>query len=137
MSSGYLCCFSNNSMPGILNISITTMEPDERAAELFTPEVPLPFTVEIAKKVVDPKDKKAVLYDVLEKYAVRIHPLRDFFRISKEDVCRFFKAIEGDLWIDPKLSCSPLVLPRHTTEDFATTMNKWSVHSPRYLCHYR
>lgn len=132
MSSGYLCCFSNNSMPGILNISITTMEPDERAAELFTQEVPLPFTVEIAKKVVDPKGKKVILYERLEKYAVRIHPSRDFFRISKEDVYRFFTMIEGDLWIAPDL----VIVEPDESADSDCAMYKWSVHSPNYYYQY-
>lgn len=137
MSSGYLCCFSNNSMPGILNISVTTMEPDERAAELFTTEVPLPFTLEIAKKVVDPKGKKVILYERLEKYAARIHPLRDFFRISKEDVYRFFAAIDGDLWIKPMAVAVDESADDPVIVDFESTLCKWSVHSPRHLYHYR
>lgn len=36
MNDGYIYCFSNQSMPGIVKIGMTTRTPGERAKELYT-----------------------------------------------------------------------------------------------------
>ena len=50
MTDGYIYCFSNQSMPGILKIGMTQRTPEERVKELFTTGVALPFNIEFAKK---------------------------------------------------------------------------------------
>ena len=49
MTDGYICTFSSPSMPGIFNISMTLMTPEEKAKELSR-EFDFPVKLEIAKK---------------------------------------------------------------------------------------
>lgn len=46
------------------------------------------------------KEKEKTLHQILDKYTERIHPRREFFRTSLEDVRLFFALIDGDDWID-------------------------------------
>lgn len=98
MSEGYLYCLSNPSMPGILKIGMTERTPEDRAKELFTTGVALPFKIEFAKKVKNPKDKEIELHDILDDYIPRVYPRREFFRASPEQVLKFFKLMDGEMW---------------------------------------
>ena len=86
MTDGYIYCFSNQSMPGILKIGMTQRTPEERVKELFTTGVALPFNIEFAKKVNNIKDKEISLHKLLEKYSIRVNPDREFFRVSLDEV---------------------------------------------------
>ena len=99
MTDGYIYCFSNTSMPGILKIGMTERDPNERTKELFTTGIPAPFNIEFAKKVSNPKKKETLLHQILELYAERINPKREFFKVSIEEVKLLFELIEGDNWI--------------------------------------
>lgn len=98
MSDGYIYCFSNPCMPGILKIGMTTRTPEERVKELFTTGVPSPFKIEFAKRVKDPKSKESSLHLLLEQYTDRVYPRREFFRISPEEVRKFFDLMDGEMW---------------------------------------
>ena len=95
---GWIYCFSNESMPHILKIGMTMRDPEERPRELFTTGVPLPFKIEFAKKVKDPKKKEKSIHTLLSQYTERIHPRREFFKVSPEEVKVFFDLIDGDEW---------------------------------------
>jgi hypothetical protein len=95
---GWVYGFSNPSMPGLLKIGMTERSPEERAKELFTTGVPCPFKIEIAKWVKDPRDKEASLHALLEQYTDRISLRREFFRVSPEEVRKFFDLMEGKMW---------------------------------------
>lgn len=99
MSEGYIYCLSNKSTPGILKIGMTERTPEERAKELFTTGVASPFTIEFAKKVKDPKHKEAVLHKLLEQYTERYNSRREFFRVSPEEVRKFFELPDGEWWV--------------------------------------
>jgi len=96
--TGYIYCFSNPSMPNILKIGMTERTPEERVKELFTTGVPLPFKIEFAKSVKDPKGKESTLHLLLEQYTERINPRREFFRVSPEEVRKFFDLMDGEMW---------------------------------------
>ena len=52
MSDGYLYCFSNSSMPGILKIGMTERTPDIRLSEANSSNTwkpPTPYKIEFAK----------------------------------------------------------------------------------------
>ncbi len=105
MIDGYLYCFSNESMPGILKIGITERTPDLRLKEANTSDTwkpPTPYKIEFAKKVLNPKQKETILHKLLSQYTERINPKREFFRVSLEEVKTFFDIIDGDLWIENK-----------------------------------
>jgi len=103
MSDGYIYCFSNPCMPGILKVGMTERTPEERAKELFTTSVPLPFKIEFAKRVKDPKGKESSLHLLLEQYTDRVYPRREFFRVSPEEVRKFFDLMDGEMWAETRV----------------------------------
>ena len=103
MEDGYIYCFLNESMPGILKIGMTKLSPDARLAYANLPNTwkpPTPYKIVFAKKVNNYKQKEITLHLILAKYAKRINPRREFFRVSPEEVKRLFDLIDGDEWIN-------------------------------------
>lgn len=106
MSEGYIYCISNCSMPGLLKIGMTKRTPTERLSEANAPNTwgpPTPYVIEFAKKVNDVVKKEKMLHNLLAKYAERVHPQREFFRASTEQVLEFFNLIDGEMWAESKL----------------------------------
>ena len=103
MSNGYIYCVSNPSMPGILKIGMTERTPDARLSEANASDTwrpPTPYKIEFAKKVSNPSAKEKALHVLLEQYTERINPRREFFRVSPEDVRKFFDLIDGEIWTE-------------------------------------
>jgi hypothetical protein len=101
--SGYVYCFSNESMPGILKIGMTERTPDERLKEANISDTwrpPTPYKLEFAKKVNDAKNKELLLHKLLEKYTERINSKREFFRVSVEEVRSFFDLMDGEIYME-------------------------------------
>jgi hypothetical protein len=99
--SGYIYCFSNESMPNIFKIGMTERTPDERLKEANMSDTwrpPTPYKLEFAKKVNDVKNKETILHKLLEKYTQRINPKREFFRVSIEEVQTFFELMDGEMY---------------------------------------
>ena len=102
MTHGYLYCFSNQSMPGILKVGMTERTPEIRLNEANSSDTwrpPKQYKIEFAKKVLNPKQKETTLHNLLSQYTERINPKREFFRVSSEEVKTFFDLIDGDLWV--------------------------------------
>lgn len=100
---GYLYCFSNKSMPGILKVGMTERTPEIRLNEANISDTwrpPTPYKIEFAKKVFYPKQKESVLHTLLAQYTERINPKREFFLVSPEEVKTFFDLMDGELWIE-------------------------------------
>lgn len=90
-------------MPGIYKIGMTTRTPEERLKEANTSNTwkpPAPYFIEMSKQVNNPLKTEASLHKLLERFCTRIHPKREFFRLSLEDVRLFFNLIEGNLTIN-------------------------------------
>ena len=101
MLYGYIYCFSNPSMPGILKIGMTERTPELRLNEANSSDTwrpPTPYKIVFAKKVLNPKQKETTLHTLLSQYTERINPQREFFRVSQEEVNTFFDLIDGELW---------------------------------------
>jgi hypothetical protein len=98
--SGYIYCFTNPSMPGLVKCGETERTPIERLrdANVSNTWIPTPFKIEFAKFVKNPKEKETNLHKILEKYIERVNTKREFFRISVEDVKIFFDLIDGEWW---------------------------------------
>lgn len=96
MTDGYLYCFSNPSMPGLLKIGMTTRSPADRLNELCTTPVPTPFYCEFAKKVANVKQKEITMHKIFSN--VRVNPQREFFRVSVSDVQLQFELMDGEMW---------------------------------------
>lgn len=102
MTEGYIYCFSNPSMLGLLKIGMTERTPETRLKEANAPNtwIPTPYKIEFAKKVYNPSNKEKKLHTLLEKYTERINPRREFFRTSTEEVLRFFDLMDGEMWVE-------------------------------------
>lgn len=102
-AAGYVYCLSNPMYEGVVKVGITFKTPEERARQLYTTGVPLPFTVEFAMKVPNPEDAEARLHNLLTKYHARVNPSREFFRVGVADVREFFELVCGQCgeWWSP------------------------------------
>ena len=105
MTEGYIYCISNASMPSIFNIGMSWMSQDIRLDDMNNANnsrllwyPPTPYKCKIAKKVLDPLQKTATIYKLLEQY--RINPVREFFRGSIKDVKVLFDLMDGEYCID-------------------------------------
>ena len=103
MSDGYVYCFSHPDKSGILKVGMTMRTPEERLKEAnsCTWETPR-FKIEFAKKVSNPSQKEKTLHTLLEQYTDRIHPRREFFRVSPEEVRKFFDLMDGEMWSETR-----------------------------------
>lgn len=104
MGDGYLYCFSNESMTGILKIGKTERTIEERLKEANTSDTwrpPTPYKCELAKYVRDVSHKELILHKLLGQYTERINPRREFFRVTIEEVFTFFELIDGVYWTPP------------------------------------
>ena len=96
---GYIYCFSNDSMPGLVKVGMTDRNPEERLKEANKPDTfkpPSPYKIEFVKYVKDPKEKEKTLHKLLQKYTERVHTHREFFRITPDDLRVFFDLIDGN-----------------------------------------
>jgi hypothetical protein len=103
MAEGYIYCISNSSMPNILKIGMTERHVETRLKEANASDTwrpPTPFKIEFAKKVSNVKDKEKTLHALLEKYTDRVNPRREYFRVSIEEVRKFFDLMDGEYWVD-------------------------------------
>ena len=106
MTEGYIYCFSNVSMPGILKVGMTERTPEIRLGEANASDTwrpPTPYSVEFAKKVLNAHGKEKTLHTLLEQYTDRIHPRREFFRVSLEEVRKFFDLMDGEMWTETRV----------------------------------
>jgi hypothetical protein len=88
-------------MPGILKVGMTERTPELRLSEANASDTwrpPTPYKIEFAKKVFNPLQKEKTLHTLLEQYTDRIHPRREFFRVSQEEVLKFFDLMDGEMW---------------------------------------
>jgi hypothetical protein len=88
-------------MPDILKIGMTERTPEARLSEANASDTwrpPTPYKIEFAKKVSNVSQKEKILHTLLENYIERIHPRREFFRVSPEEVRKFFDLMDGEMW---------------------------------------
>ena len=102
MTYGYVYCFSNPCMPGILKIGMTERTPVVRLREanMSNTWIPAPFIIELAIKVKNPKQKETAIHLLLDQYVERTHSRREFFKVSVEEIKCFFDLMDGEYWQD-------------------------------------
>lgn len=139
MSEGYVYCFSNPTMPGLLKIGMTLQTPEKRAKGLFSTGVAEPFVIEFAKKVINPKEKEKELHVMLK--TDRHNKSREYFKTSTEKALKCFNAIDGIEW--PVEEEVPIkVLPENiqifdsgtTLDDVLHDMGMLNRKTPSMLC---
>lgn len=92
---GYIYCISNPSYQnGLFKIGHTNSTPNERMKNLYSSGVPLPFKLELSKKVIYCQEKEKLLHKMLDKY--RINSNREFFQLPLETIRVLFDVIEGE-----------------------------------------
>ena len=77
---GWLYLLTNSAMPGLVKIGMTTRSPEERAQELASTGVPMPFHVAAAWAVDDVRAAERDAHAVLARY--RVNDQREWFRLS-------------------------------------------------------
>lgn len=77
---GFLYLMTNPAMPGLVKIGMTTRSPEERAQELASTGVPMPFHVVAAWPVDDVRAAERDAHEALARY--RVNDAREWFRLS-------------------------------------------------------
>lgn len=77
---GFLYLMTNPAMPGLVKIGMTTRSPEERAQELASTGVPMPFHVAAAWPVDDVRAAERDAHEALARY--RVNDQREWFRVS-------------------------------------------------------
>ena len=98
---GYIYCISNlDIMPNIYKVGVTLRSPLDRLKEANSSDTwKIPYyKIEIAKKVNNPKYKEKTIHRLMEKFMVRIHPKREFFRGELSDIKEIFNLMDGTIW---------------------------------------
>jgi len=86
--AGWVYILSNENMPGIFKVGMTTTSPEIRAKEISSATgVPYPFKVEAAFHCEDPAYSEKELHDALSDF--RINDSREFFEVSLEELKLF------------------------------------------------
>jgi hypothetical protein len=106
MTAGYIYVLRNDAFPHLLKIGKTTRSPEQRAAELTSSGVPLPFRVVFSWEVRDVHLAERHVHQSLSHF--RVNNDREFFAISPEDAERLIRAVLG---------CSPKQTPESTGEE--------------------
>ena len=100
---GYVYCFCNDSMPGLLKIGMTERTPIERLSEANTSDTwrpPTPYIIVVSKKVIEPKEKEKKIHAILQEE--RVNPNREFFRVSTDKVLLLFDLMDGEYYKEPR-----------------------------------
>lgn len=96
--SGYVYCFTNPSMPGLVKIGFTEATVEQRLEDANAPNtwIPTPFTAEFAKYVKDANHKEQILHRIFHE--ARVNPRREFFRADPSRVKLHFELMDGPWW---------------------------------------
>jgi hypothetical protein len=125
MTDGYIYCFSNSSLYGLLKIGRTSRTPEARLSDANTDTwVALPFKIEFAKKVNNAFNAEKEIHAKLAEYRIKG---KEFFRVSVEYAREIFDAIEGEEWTE---STDPVI--NHIT---TTTSRLSSPMLLRWICY--
>jgi len=94
---GHLYGLKNDAMQGMCKVGMTYRTPEERANELSRgTAVPLQFDVVCTMKVENPKEKEAILHEMLGKSHERVSANREFFRVSPKELRTVFERMKAE-----------------------------------------
>jgi hypothetical protein len=93
---GWVYILTNEAMPGMVKIGLTTKTPKERAAELSSPSgVPLPFVVAWARAVSDCAYVEKAVHRMLDDK--RVNGKRESFRVDVATARQVIEAAAGSM----------------------------------------
>ena len=97
MTFGYIYCLSNDAMRSdIFKVGMTKRTPEDRAKELFTTGVALPFKVVYQILVANYKEVEKKIHYILAKDLERLDPNREFFRGPLEDIKKIIERVASE-----------------------------------------
>ena len=100
--AGWVYILSNEYMPGIYKVGMTTNSPESRAKELSSSTgVPFPFKVEASYHCQDPAYSESEIHSYLSEF--RINNSREFFQLDLEELkaaCEEFCDAEVGLGVE-------------------------------------
>ena len=89
----YVYVLTNPAMPGMVKIGKTSADnAEDRASNLYTTGVPLPFHVEFAAKVQDSARVEKALHNAFKDS--RVNPRREFFRIDPDQAIEILRLLD-------------------------------------------
>ena len=102
---GFVYVLTNDSMPGLVKVGMTSYLPEDRAQDLYSTGVAEAFNVAFRTATSHPRAVEQRAHDLLQEY--RTNPKREFFRV---DVAMAIEAVRHALvdaggmerWDDPK-----------------------------------
>ena len=80
---GFVYILSNESMPDLVKVGLTTALPEDRSKQLYTTSIPTPFKVEYRVLTSTPRMLESRAHELLA--SVRVSNRREFFKSSVED----------------------------------------------------
>lgn len=101
MTSGYICCFTNPSMPNVIKIASTEDTPDvllQHSNTIDPWRPPLPYQLEISKYCTYPQEKVKTLRMIISQYTPKLCSSRGFYNLSVDEIKLFFDLIDGQEW---------------------------------------
>ena len=90
---GWLYLMTNPAMPGLVKVGMTTRSPEERAQELASTGVPMPFTVAAAWPVDDVRAAESAAHAALARH--RVDDAREWFRLSADQAIAALGRFDG------------------------------------------
>lgn len=124
MTRGFVYCLSNPSYKGTYKIGLTTKSIDGRMKQLYKTGVIHPFVCEFAKRVKQVHHTERLLHKRMA--SSRVHPDREFFKISLESIKKHFQQIDG-CWINPSSKTSTDSQANTTTKTTPTSTRSWTL----------
>lgn len=95
--SGYICCFSNASMPGILYVMATHECPAICLSEVNISALPTPYRFEVSKKIAtNLHQKEKSLHNVLDQNTQSSDLAIGFYRVSLTEVRAYLDLMDGE-----------------------------------------
>jgi len=93
MMSGYIYCFSNDTIENVYKIGCTKRDPLIRLNQANCCGtwniIQSSYKFEFAKKVNDCYDIERKIHDILESFDTRVYPNREFFKTSLSTITPF------------------------------------------------
>jgi hypothetical protein len=80
LTVGFVYVLTNESMPGLVKVGLTSSLPEDRAQDLYTTSVAEAFNVAFRTTTSRPRAVERRAHDLLNEH--RINPKREFFRVS-------------------------------------------------------
>ena len=92
MSKGYVYVLTNEHMPGLVKIGMTTRSVEQRAEELYQTGVPGKFEIYWSGLFQDCAQAEATLHH--QYSSCRVRGNREFFRVEPRDVAQFANQLQ-------------------------------------------